>query len=267
AFPRNLSQRQFRLAFKTVVRIVSPPSPLSATRPDLPDILLEILRHRVLQPSARPLTAVSSMLPPPPSTREVPRESPRESLQEPVGSASRTVEDAAAAAAKPVDSQLSSLSSSPPPLPPLPPQVGVNTAPLPSTVSPALATAEKAVLVLTIIDSLPFLSMNLLVEWLPLTASLLRALADETQGSIQGPIPVYARDPKGKETPLALTAESCRERLWEVLSGGEMDVERSQLCVAWWTTRGGREMVLFGRGSHADDDDNVDDYGGRPPGG
>lgn len=102
--------------------------------------------------------------------------------------------------------------------------------------------------------------MELLVEWLPLTASLVHALADETDGSVQGPTPVRGRDQQGKETPLAPTAESCRERLWEVLSGGEMDVERSQLCVAWWTTRGGREMALFGRGSHADDC-NIDNPG------
>lgn len=36
----------------------------------------------------------------------------------------------------------------------------------------------------------------------------------------------------------------CRQRLWEVLSNGEMDVDRSAFCVAWWSTRGGKEMVL-----------------------
>ena len=26
-----------------------------------------------------------------------------------------------------------------------------------------------------------------------------------------------------------------------------MDVERAEVCVAWWTTNGGREMLMFGR--------------------
>lgn len=36
------------------------------------------------------------------------------------------------------------------------------------------------------------------------------------------------------------------ERFWDALSSGEMDVERANFCVMWWSTRGGREMVLFG---------------------
>ena len=40
--------------------------------------------------------------------------------------------------------------------------------------------------------------------------------------------------------------EHCRERFWAVLSGGEMDVGRAEVCVAWWTTGGGQEMVVHG---------------------
>lgn len=40
----------------------------------------------------------------------------------------------------------------------------------------------------------------------------------------------------------------CRQRLWEVLSDGEMDVDHSAICVAWWSTRGGKEMVLSEHG-------------------
>lgn len=29
-----------------------------------------------------------------------------------------------------------------------------------------------------------------------------------------------------------------------------MDVERAYLCVTWWSTRGGRELVLFGEKPH-----------------
>lgn len=36
------------------------------------------------------------------------------------------------------------------------------------------------------------------------------------------------------------------ERFWDSLSSGEMDVERAYFCVTWWSTRGGRELVLFG---------------------
>lgn len=28
---------------------------------------------------------------------------------------------------------------------------------------------------------------------------------------------------------------------------GEMDIDRSAVCVAWWGSRGGRDQVLFGR--------------------
>lgn len=37
--------------------------------------------------------------------------------------------------------------------------------------------------------------------------------------------------------------------MWEALSGGEMDVERAGFCVTWWSTFGGRELVLFGEES------------------
>jgi len=40
--------------------------------------------------------------------------------------------------------------------------------------------------------------------------------------------------------------EHCRARFWEVLESGEMDVERSAVCVGWWSSKGGRERVLFG---------------------
>jgi hypothetical protein len=37
----------------------------------------------------------------------------------------------------------------------------------------------------------------------------------------------------------------CTKRFWEVIESGEVDVERSAVCVAWWGTRGGRERVVF----------------------
>ncbi|KMU75586.1 hypothetical protein CISG_04989 [Coccidioides immitis RMSCC 3703] len=59
-------------------------------------------------------------------------------------------------------------------------------------------------------------------EWLNLAAHLISQIEDRTMRS------------------------TCQERLWDALSSGEMDVERAYFCVTWWSTRGGREKVLFG---------------------
>ena len=82
--------------------------------------------------------------------------------------------------------------------------------------------SEKAVLLLAIIDCLSSLPVPLLLEWLPTTADLLHKINDPVQRSIS------------------------LQRLWEVLSNGDMDVERAAACVAWWNSRGGRELVVYG---------------------
>lgn len=82
--------------------------------------------------------------------------------------------------------------------------------------------SEQAALTLSLIDGLCFLRVEDLEEWLPLTASLINIIPD----------------------PDMRTA--CVERFWEALSSGEMDVERAHYCVTWWSTKGGRELVLFG---------------------
>lgn len=157
SFPANLSSRQFRLAFKTVIRITTPPSPLSDTQPLLQSILLEIVHDRAMRasPSLLPETRTDGQGPP---------------------------------------------------------------------------LSEQAVLVMTLIDSLCFLSLSVLEEWLPLTAELVTQIKDSTM------------------------RQRCQERFWESLSGGEMDVERAAVCVAWWTSRGGREMVLYGEDQPAEDE-------------
>lgn len=63
AFPTNLSPRQFRLAFKTLLRVTAPPSPLSSSQPDLPNVLCELVHHRALSAPATPLP--TSLHPPP----------------------------------------------------------------------------------------------------------------------------------------------------------------------------------------------------------
>jgi hypothetical protein len=155
-FPDSLSPRQFRLAFKTLMRVTSPPSPLSATQPDLPGSLMELVLHRAISAPTSPLAV--------PNTQ---------------------TED-----------------------------------------SPALS--EQAVLVLTFLEALPYLHLDLLEESLPIAADLINSVQDPAMRKV------------------------CQGRLWEILSNGEMDPERSQMCVAWWNTRGGKDDVFFGRGKAID---------------
>jgi len=169
-FPQNLSPRQFRLAFKTLLRITAPPSPLAENQPLLPATLLELVYHRAHHAPTTPLPAPTTSLPATTNTQPLTAQPPQHS-----------------------------------PLLPEPP------------------LSEQAVLTLTLIDGLPFLQLKVLDEWLPLTADLIHIV----------------RDPEMRR--------ACQERFWEVLSAGELDVDRAALCVAWWGTRGGREMVLFGR--------------------
>jgi hypothetical protein len=159
SFPKNLSPRQFRFAFKALMQITTPPSPLAASQPMLSETLLELLHQRALHAPTAPL---------PPSL------------------AVKSEADA-------------KLQEKQPPL------------------------SEQAILLLTLLDALPHLPLNTLEDWLPLTADLLNVIEDRTM------------------------REHCKARFWEVLDSGEMDVERSAVCVAWWSTKGGRERVLFGR--------------------
>lgn len=54
-FPHNLSARQFRLAFKTLMRVTAPPSAISATHPDLSATLMELVYHRAQNAPTEPL--------------------------------------------------------------------------------------------------------------------------------------------------------------------------------------------------------------------
>ncbi|KAM0278071.1 hypothetical protein ACHAQH_005362 [Verticillium albo-atrum] len=160
SFPSHISTRQFRVAFKTIMQIVSPPYPISATDPYLSEILLEMVRFRALNAGVDPL-------PPTPD---------------------------ALAQAKDNEDQ--------------PPQ----------------PHSEQSSLVVTLIDALPFLPLPLVEEWMAVTARTMAEIADPAMRKL------------------------ARERFVEVLVSGEMDVERAAIGVAWWGTRGGRELVL-GRGA------------------
>jgi hypothetical protein len=156
SFPRNLSPRQFRFAFKALMQISTPPNPLSSSQPMMAETLLELVHHRALSAPTAPL---------PPSM----------------------------AIKGEADAKLQEVPLS-----------------------------EQAVLLLTLLDALPNVTLNVLEEWLPLAADLLNVIQDRSM------------------------REHCKKRFWEVFESGEMDIERSAVCVSWWNTRGGRERVLFG---------------------
>ena len=111
---------------------------------------------------------------------------------------------------------------------PGPPVPGPSDAKPTPTVFEQPPLSEHAVLVLTLTDALPFLPIDQLEDWLPVVAGSLSMIKDLDESHL------------------------CRRRFWDVLSNGEMDVDRAALCVAWWGTRGGRDMVLFGRDYQAE---------------
>lgn len=161
-YPHNLTARQFRLAFKTLLRLTSPPAVLAATDPMLSATLLDLLYERAKVASTEPL------FPHPSQETSDPQDS-RE-------------------------------------------------------------LSEQAVLILAIIDTLPQLQLDLLDEWLPLSADLVNTIEDDAM------------------------REHCKEHFWHILVGGEMDPDRSGLCQAWWSTEGGRELLLYGRERQPNDE-------------
>ena len=107
---------------------------------------------------------------------------------------------------------------------PMPPQPAASTPE--AALEDPVQLSEQAVLVLTVIDTLTRLPLNLLDEWLPLSAELLNMIDDVAM------------------------REYCKEHFWHVFVAGGMDPDRSQVCHGWWSSSGGREMVLFGRESN-----------------
>lgn len=154
-FPSNLSARQFRLAFKTLLKLVSPPAPLSLTEPMMPATLLELLHERARHAATTPIPIHPG--------------SPEAAIESPV--------------------------------------------PL----------SEQAVITLTVLDGLSQIPLDLLDEWLPIAADMIHNVED------------------------ARMRQHCKEHFWQVLTGGELDPERSRVCHAWWSTGGGKECVLYGR--------------------
>lgn len=90
----------------------------------------------------------------------------------------------------------------------------------PSVTPTGQGPSPSETLLLALSDSLSVLAPGQLEEWLPLTAEAITAATG---------LPTAERD-------------HCRARFWEVMSR-EMDVERGEICAAWWGTQG-REMLL-----------------------
>ena len=160
-FPKNLSARQFRFAFKTLLQLASPPSLVAVSQPTMPSILMELLRERAENSSVTPI-------PPDP-------QSPEAALEVPI--------------------------------------------PL----------SEQATVILAILDTLTQIPSDLLIEWLPVAANMVNNIAD-----------MWMR-------------EHCKDHFWQVLVGGELDPERSRVCQAWWSTGGGRDLVLYGQGEDVEE--------------
>lgn len=142
------------MAVKSLVKIASPPSPISQVQPLLPSILLELVYSRLADASTKPLPSLNG-----------PRPSAPQAMEAPV-------------------------------------------------------LSEQSVLILALIDSLPFLPGHELVDWLPTITQSLHLVPDHWIRSF------------------------CKDRLWEVLTSGEMDADRAAICAAWWSTKGGRALVL-----------------------
>lgn len=150
SFPHYISSRQFRVAFKTVLQVVSPPFPIAAMEPHLSETLLEMLRSHMTNAATIPLP------------------------QRPDATAEKADE----------------------------------------------LVSEQSSLALALVDSLPFLPLPLVEEWLTISAQTLNEIADPR------------------------LREPVRKRFWDILVSGEMDVERAAIGVAWWGTKGGRELVV-----------------------
>ncbi|KAK5989959.1 Peroxisomal biogenesis factor 8-like protein [Cladobotryum mycophilum] len=160
SFPDRISPRQFRLAFKTVMQIVSPPFPIADMEPHMSETLLEMLLGTISTAAREPLPAAPEV---------TSLDNPTEQVPEPF--------------------------------------------------------SEQSALTMALVDALPYLPLPLVEEWLTITAQTLNNITDQR---LRAPV---------------------KQRFWDILVNGEMDVERAAIGVAWWGTQGGRELVLFG-GKH-----------------
>jgi hypothetical protein len=80
--------------------------------------------------------------------------------------------------------------------------------------------SQQSSLTLALVDSLPYLPLPILEEWFTITAQAMNEIEDPA------------------------LREPVKQRFLQLLVSGELDVERAAIGVAWWGTRGGRELIL-----------------------
>ncbi|KAH8894992.1 hypothetical protein GQ53DRAFT_744408 [Thozetella sp. PMI_491] len=150
AFPIHMSPRQFRLAFKTLIKVLSRPNAMLQSHFSLCETVMELAHQRVLLAAEAPL------------------------------------------------------------------------APLPGD-NAELVLSEKATLILAMTDALPFLAESF-EDWLTTTAIALNSIQDPTMRNV------------------------AKERFCGLATGGEWDPWQVPVFLAWWTSKGGVQAVLYGSG-------------------
>lgn len=153
SFPDNLSPEQFRIAFKTLIQVCTPPNPLGTSQPLMAEALLEVLHHRALN-------SFTILVPEKEHQSHAVDLGAKELLSEPI------------------------------------------------------------VLLLAILDALPYISPTILEFWMEQVTDLLNIMPDNGM------------------------RDYCKKQFWETLENGTMDVDRSLICISWWASKGGREKVL-----------------------
>ncbi|RPB18486.1 hypothetical protein L211DRAFT_854086 [Terfezia boudieri ATCC MYA-4762] len=152
---------------------------------------------------------------------------------------------AAAVAAAAAPATVTAIAASPPnnsSTSPSPPRTAGSATPSPSPPAPRAPYTEKEIYILALIDSLPFLLPETLSRWLTPVAELVAKDVKDVAG-------------KGR----------LRRRFWEVLTDGELDVERAEVGVRWWS-EGGRELVEGYDRDGREDGGSEEEEGGKEEG-
>ncbi|KAI9679605.1 MAG: hypothetical protein M1829_001567 [Trizodia sp. TS-e1964] len=83
--------------------------------------------------------------------------------------------------------------------------------------------SEQALFILTLLEMLPCLPLDALEEWLALAARLISSVSDTNM------------------------ADTCKQKFWQAISSGDMDIQRAEISAVWWSTKGGKEILLGNR--------------------
>lgn len=213
SFPGGLSRRQFRLAFSTLVKVCEvPPGGLDADKGRVPgggEAVMQIGFER-----AKAAEEIALL------------EAAGDGGVSPVAAAAAVAANSAASAsavAAPANPS-AAVTTTRPTSSSLPVTAG-GAAVVPPPPPPPPYT-EKEIYVLALIDSLPHLLPAALERWLTPVAELM-----------------------SKDVKDAASRGRLKRRFWEVLSGGELDLERAEVGVRWWS-EGGKGIVEWEAGGH-----------------